>query len=836
MTDKWNGKLYTDNKSSLKLIREVKDNFGEKSKKETTNREKNAVEVLRRDNKSPLKLIREVKDNLDEKSKKETTDREKNAVQVLKRITPVRVDVASTMQNIQHLIKTENNGNNILFHKFLALCREDKSPEMERVIQKARSYYMKCRPEYTSSQEFGNLLIRTMSNIRKDPRSIYVYIKDVVDEMKIRRLKSCEPPCKKQKLSNGLVINANNSDDPEPSSSHNNHDTEGNSMSKEISKLANNAEIRHKERRIKKLSKALKCIHNVIAKLEVKEVDFEDDNDSHYIKLGRYKDRFVKIHQKLCELTGESCGSKLFRRRIAFSGTDWPEVNKCIEKFVNKTGQFPDYRDILTLVQSVQSDANLSPKEIERVAEKAFLSVGKQLKKQRQYESWDALSVFLKDQADPAENSADLESRLQTNYEEYASRIQDVIDSFAEKQVAEKLVAEEVPDEDANKSEESGQEEEGEEEEEEEEEDGEKDFVDKVLRGEENISSDEEGEMHDLENDDSNAASDDSEIHDNDIVKKCDVSAGMSSDGEKDQKSCNKYSNNECSDRWTVIDIHRTGRHGPVSPPVIGEDLSERGLCYFKLPCNEDDDSTKEKPSMSREHEHNDDFVSESEEKLTSRPASVLPAELSATEKKAVSSEKMLRSDTKSLDLEHNINDVKSSLVPHHSNPKQETDVFENTFKISDIKASSTPNVTASVSHSTTRDCVGVKSSQPKQSDKSNARVLFPDNKNKHSAEILDENDILVCSKDEKIFEKDAEDSDEPDIIVTQPDSVIKKKSEHCLDTLKSKYCKNNKFVVTRMEVQSESKPKIFEVPSSSRGDTRRGHDKPISPEVITLE
>ncbi|KAJ4433023.1 hypothetical protein ANN_15280 [Periplaneta americana] len=349
-------------------------------------------------------------------------------------------------------------------------------------------------------------------------------------------------------------------------------------------------------------------------------------------------------------------------------------------------------------------------------------------------------------------------------------------------------------------------------------------------------NADEEGEMHDLENDDSNAASDDSEIHDNDIVKKCDVSAGMSSDGEKDQKSCNKYSNNECSDRWTVIDIHRTGRHGPVSPPVIGEDLSERGLCYFKLPCNEDDDSTKEKPSMSREHEHNDDFVSESEEKLTSRPASVLPAELSATEKKAVSSEKMLRSDTKSLDLEHNINDVKSSLVPHHSNPKQETDVFENTFKISDIKASSTPNVTASVSHSTTRDCVGVKSSQPKQSDKSNARVLFPDNKNKHSAEILDENDILVCSKDEKIFEKDAEDSDEPDIIVTQPDSVIKKKSEHCLDTLKSKYCKNNKFVVTRMEVQSESKPKIFEVPSSSRGDTRRGHDKPISPEVITLE
>lgn len=59
-----------------------------------------------------------------------------------------------------------------------------------------------------------------------------------------------------------------------------------------------------------------------------------------------------------------------------------------------------------------------------------------------------------------------------------------VIDSFAERQIAEKLVAEEVPDEDANKSEGS------EPDENEEERDGEeeKDFVEKVLKGEENVS------------------------------------------------------------------------------------------------------------------------------------------------------------------------------------------------------------------------------------------------------------------------------------------------------------------------------------------------------------
>jgi hypothetical protein len=54
-----------------------------------------------------------------------------------------------------------------------------------------------------------------------------------------------------------------------------------------------------------------------------------------------------------------------------------------------------------------------------------------------------------------------------------------VIDSFAEKQVAEKLVAEEVPDEDANKTEDSGPDECEEEE---------KDYLEKLLRGEENLS------------------------------------------------------------------------------------------------------------------------------------------------------------------------------------------------------------------------------------------------------------------------------------------------------------------------------------------------------------
>jgi hypothetical protein len=59
-------------------------------------------------------------------------------------------------------------------------------------------------------------------------------------------------------------------------------------------------------------------------------------------------------------------------------------------------------------------------------AEDAFLSLGQQLQKQRQYDAWNAVSVFLKDQPDPADSDPDLESKLQINSREYAAHMQDV--------------------------------------------------------------------------------------------------------------------------------------------------------------------------------------------------------------------------------------------------------------------------------------------------------------------------------------------------------------------------------------------------------------------------
>lgn len=135
---------------------------------------------------------------------------------------------------------------------------------MEKILHKAQNYYIKAKPDYTSSQEFENLVRSKMSDIQERPCSIYVYIKDVVDEIKVRRLKNCEPPSKRQKTCNGSFHIPNNSNVVEPGCSHAEQEDEDKARKDEISELVNAAESRYKARKIKKLSKAMKvslCVY-----------------------------------------------------------------------------------------------------------------------------------------------------------------------------------------------------------------------------------------------------------------------------------------------------------------------------------------------------------------------------------------------------------------------------------------------------------------------------------------------------------------------------------------------------------------------------------------------
>lgn len=69
------------------------------------------------------------------------------------------------------------------------------------VEKKVKKHFNLCNVNYTSSQEFQDLLKERIVYLEKKPEEVFIVIKDVVDELKLRKLKvSSEPPVKKLKL------------------------------------------------------------------------------------------------------------------------------------------------------------------------------------------------------------------------------------------------------------------------------------------------------------------------------------------------------------------------------------------------------------------------------------------------------------------------------------------------------------------------------------------------------------------------------------------------------------------------------------------------------------
>ena len=149
--------------------------------------------------------------------------------------------------------------------QFLELCwQESKSPEMKIILQKTQNYYLKARPDYTSSVEFQNLVTCKMNDIVKKPCSIYVFMKDVIDEIKARRLKKHKPSSKRHKASNGSVPISSNSDVAEPGpSGHTKEEGEDKAQRDTLEATVNSAESAYIDRQIKKLSEVLTVSHHM---------------------------------------------------------------------------------------------------------------------------------------------------------------------------------------------------------------------------------------------------------------------------------------------------------------------------------------------------------------------------------------------------------------------------------------------------------------------------------------------------------------------------------------------------------------------------------------------
>ncbi|NWS85728.1 DAXX protein, partial [Toxostoma redivivum] len=196
-------------------------------------------------------------------------------------------------------------------------------------------------------------------------------------------------------------------------------------------------------RQIRHLEHLLRVYASEIRRLQERELDLAelDSADSPYLQENRLKRRMMRIFRRLCQL--KECSSltgRVLEQRIRFRGTRYPEVNRRIERFINRPDAFPDYSDILREIRgaSARHGLGLGRRQMENMAQEAFREVGNRLQERRHLDLVYNFGSHLTDQyrpgTDPALSDPELAQRLRRNRRLALARLDDVIARFAQRQ------------------------------------------------------------------------------------------------------------------------------------------------------------------------------------------------------------------------------------------------------------------------------------------------------------------------------------------------------------------------------------------------------------------
>ena len=196
--------------------------------------------------------------------------------------------------------------------------------------------------------------------------------------------------------------------------------------------------------RVKRLEKKLELYDRKIKQMMEAEVSLDEmDSDvSAYLQEDLLKRKFLKTWVELCDLLHISPEVQVGEASYTYQGTSYSAVNKRVERLL-RVGEFPDYWDVLQLIQRANQKHNLNivEKEQQSMARKVFVEVGELLKKQRLH-TWIALfGSHLTDNInkddDPALSNPILLETLDKSLAAGKKRLEQVYDEFADKQVME---------------------------------------------------------------------------------------------------------------------------------------------------------------------------------------------------------------------------------------------------------------------------------------------------------------------------------------------------------------------------------------------------------------
>lgn len=318
--------------------------------------------------------------------------------------------------------------NERLFEEFLELCKMQTSdhpevvPFLHKLQQRAQSLFL-------ASAEFCNILSRVLSRARNRPAKLYVYINELCTVLKAHS--------NKKKLNLAPV----SSTPSEPSGENPPADPSSDLTNAETT-APEASRTRGSRRQIQRLEQLLALYVAEIRRLQEKELDLSelDDPDSTYLQEARLKRKLIRLFGRLCEL--KDCCSltgRVIEQRIPYRGTRYPEVNRRIERLINKPGPdtFPDYGDVLRAVEraATRHSLGLPRQQLQLMAQDAFRDVGVRLQERRHLDLIYNFGCHLTDDyrpgIDPALSDPTLARRLRENRTLAMSRLDEVISKYA---------------------------------------------------------------------------------------------------------------------------------------------------------------------------------------------------------------------------------------------------------------------------------------------------------------------------------------------------------------------------------------------------------------------
>ncbi|NWS79161.1 DAXX protein, partial [Crotophaga sulcirostris] len=289
--------------------------------------------------------------------------------------------------------------------KFLELCR-GLTEEHPEVVPFLCGRHQKTNPDFLASAEFRNILSRCLRRVRSHRNKVYVYINELCTVLKAHTLR------RKLALTSAPPPPPPSSSSPHPHPLPSSSSAAPTSPSPPSSPAASSRPPGSggggSKRQIQYLENLLRVYVGEIQRLQERELDLAelDSEDSTYLQESRLKGKMMRIFEKLCQL--KRCSSltgRVIEQRIPYRGTRYPEVNRRIERFINRPEVFPDYADILKVIQkaSARHGLGLAQRQMENMAQDAFREVGNRLQERRHLDLVYNFGSHLTDQYRPGE-------------------------------------------------------------------------------------------------------------------------------------------------------------------------------------------------------------------------------------------------------------------------------------------------------------------------------------------------------------------------------------------------------------------------------------------------